>query len=416
VITLLKNSNSLLGDLLRCHEKHFATDATKTTLMNLIALTGFTSHPIAGRVVGNGPDQETYAQHIEKMLGYDRCRVISNLTDAGILSLGDPNFAGLQCIICSGPITDPDLKLILQNAFRHLPLRSLDGSPLGSARYREMDRNLSWIILRADEVSDPEILRNSLSIRINESTGSVRRNLQDVVQEFGNAATPDNDPEITAIRQRIALIPWTRRVLLPLQHINDDRIEDLVDVSRLKQLFALARVVRLLNWEPSENRDPLIGDLADIEVVLQIMDAAKVSDDRQRLSEKEVQTLRILQLNRDKFLARKNSGSTATGASSGPNHAGPFTLYNVMEVGRFAVGEDMIAHRFKALENLGLIRANGKIGRMNAWDLTERGKSYERAWLSDRLRHLVSSSENSEAIPSENPRSSVDQAPDNGAI
>jgi hypothetical protein len=393
------STRPLLNAIIGCYERIGTIDAGKATLLTLIAFTGFTDHPIAGRVVGNGSGQEQLGQFIERLAGKARARLISSLTDAGIMSLGHSKLMNLACLIYCGPLNDPGLLAALRFVFLRLKLRSLDGSPTGVPRYRQMDRQIACILLRADELSDPEFLGNSVTIRINQTAKSLQRNFAILRQDFSGSAqtNPSNDPEIIAIRERVARIDWTRPVSFPRHVFQERRVTDRLDVSRLHQLFALATVVRLLDAKPSDGRDSLMGTWEDIEIVIALFDESGVDDERQPLSNPEVAMLHFLQLNRDKFIANRSSGPSQTNGLPTGNQCGPFTLYNVKDAAGSNISVDTIENRFQALENAGLLRANGKIGKKNAWDLTEKGMSYQRTSLSHRLRNLVSNSENSEA-------------------
>jgi len=401
--------STLLEDLWDFSDNSFGADGMCVFLALLVALTGRTETPLSARTVGNGVKQEAIAKSIEQLLG-DTCCYVTHLTVSGLMALGGPNCKAHRCLIYSGPVSDLQLRSAIGGLIQKISLQSLDGSPTGFQRYRELDEPMSCLLVHGEDWAEPDLVSRLLTLRMNQSPGATMEQRDDILAKFTLGGVPRVDAaEVLRLQKRLDQIAWKTRVEFPPGEINTSAVRDIHDVCRLEQLLSLAAVRRLVAEEPTNPSIPIVGDGSDLDAVVRLVKAVHADDDCERLTHRETETLRLLQ--------RFVTGVAPAGRKTGKDRI--FTCYELQDyLPAPAPSIDTIARNVKALEKFGLLESAEKVNRKLAWKMSDRGIRYQRAQLAERMIGFLNppNSANSAVVRNAPSQSPVHQAPPVGGV
>jgi hypothetical protein len=368
-----------LGDaLVHLLQERHGGDAAQVLLTFLCALSGLTNYPVHARTVGSGIGHDAIASTVEELIGTDACQYLTTLTEAGIMSLEASGQKGVSTILYSGDLSEPRLVRAFGRMVAGQKLRSLDGSPTGHDRYRKVDRRLSCIFFRADDLAEPDILSRLLTIKIVRNPEATKRALMQALAQFKDGQAFSAYPELLkGLKSRIRQSPLQAQVTFADDMTAKVRAQDIADVYRIQQVLSLAAVWRILNTESASPNTRITGQTKDVEIVLALLHQIGVEDERIRIAPRHAATLRVLQAKQTAFKTPDNPD-------------GLFTFYNV----RSCLPEpkpsiDTIRNNFIALEQAGYLEKEGTIAGRNAWTLTPAGREYHPTSLTEHLQELL---------------------------
>ena len=332
-----------------------ATTVPSVMLALLVGLSGLTHSPVSARIVGNSMRIEDIGLTIEEMIGLERCRYFSDVSDDGIASLGDKSLDSVRSIICAGEWKDERLRRMVGELVLRRPLCLLDGSPTGWPRYRKVDRRLSFLLLRADDVSDPAIVGNLLTLRVNRSLATTKLHLTQELERFLSSTPTSRRTQIdAAILTRLNQISWNSKVEFCSNIFDPTRVRDSWDGWRTAQALSLASVWRVLSDEVTKpDGVPTQGNASDIQAIIDLIEQSQIEDERYTLCPRDARMLEFL-----KTLPAKRRSDATKPASV---YEG-FTYYEVQgKLPQPSVSIDTIRLRIIALQKLGFVEPKGRL-------------------------------------------------------